>query len=132
MLISRACILKVSAAAEPFFCQRTLGTARWRRAPNDLFEFDTTPVARPARPPRPVADQPKAAPARGRSMPPMRYPAEPAKMPRDANSRQCGASPSADPLCRTPPWNMTMPATGYVPSSGSKISMGSSLPSAAS
>jgi putative transcriptional regulator len=39
--------------------------------PNDLFEVDTTPVARPAPPPRPVADHPKAAAARGRSMPPL-------------------------------------------------------------
>jgi putative transcriptional regulator len=39
--------------------------------PNDLFEVDTTPVARPAPPSRPAADQPKAAPARGRSMPPL-------------------------------------------------------------
>ena len=39
--------------------------------PNDLFEVDTTPVARPAVPPRPVADQPKVARARGRSMPPL-------------------------------------------------------------
>ena len=39
--------------------------------PNDLFEVDTTPVARPAAPPRPVPGQPKAAPARGRSMPPI-------------------------------------------------------------
>jgi putative transcriptional regulator len=39
--------------------------------PNDLFEVDTTPVARPAAPPRPVPDQPKAAAARGRSMPPL-------------------------------------------------------------
>ncbi len=40
--------------------------------PNDLFEVDTTPVTRPA-PPRPVTDQPKAAPApaRGRGMPPL-------------------------------------------------------------
>jgi putative transcriptional regulator len=37
--------------------------------PNDLLEVDITPVARPAVP-RPVADQQKAAPARGRSMPP--------------------------------------------------------------
>jgi putative transcriptional regulator len=39
--------------------------------PNDLFDVDTTPVARPAVPPRPAADQPKAATARGRSMPPL-------------------------------------------------------------
>ena len=38
--------------------------------PNDLFEVDATPVARPA-PPRPAADLPKAAPGRGRSMPPL-------------------------------------------------------------
>jgi putative transcriptional regulator len=37
--------------------------------PNELLEVDTTPVARPA-PPRP-AGQPQAAPARGRSMPPL-------------------------------------------------------------
>jgi DNA-binding Xre family transcriptional regulator len=37
--------------------------------PNDLFEVDTTPVARPAAPPRPAADPPAA--ARGRSMPPL-------------------------------------------------------------
>jgi hypothetical protein len=40
-------------------------------APNDLFEVDTTPVQRPAPPPRTVADPPKAASARGRSMPPV-------------------------------------------------------------
>jgi putative transcriptional regulator len=40
-------------------------------APNDLLEVDTTPVARPAAPPRPVADQPKAGRVRGRSMPPI-------------------------------------------------------------
>ncbi|SOE08261.1 DNA-binding transcriptional regulator, XRE family [Streptomyces sp. 1222.2] len=39
--------------------------------PNDLFEVDTTPVERPAAPPRPVADLPKAASARGRLMPPL-------------------------------------------------------------
>ena len=39
--------------------------------PNDLFEVDTTPVARPAAPPRPAADEPRAASARGRSMPPL-------------------------------------------------------------
>jgi putative transcriptional regulator len=40
--------------------------------PNDLFEVDTTPVERPAAPSRPVvADQPKAAGTRGRSMPPL-------------------------------------------------------------
>ncbi len=37
--------------------------------PNDLFEVDTTPVARPAAPPRPVEQPPQA--ARGRSMPPL-------------------------------------------------------------
>lgn len=37
--------------------------------PNDLFEVDTTPVARPSAPPRP-AEQPARA-ARGRSMPPL-------------------------------------------------------------
>ena len=39
--------------------------------PNDLFEVDTTPVARQAAPPRPVLDRPKANSARGRSMPPV-------------------------------------------------------------
>ncbi|OIJ94483.1 Cro/Cl family transcriptional regulator [Streptomyces sp. MUSC 14] len=40
--------------------------------PNDLIEIDTTPVERPAAPPRPAADLPKAAgSARGRSMPPL-------------------------------------------------------------
>lgn len=39
--------------------------------PNDLFEVDTTPVERPAAPPRPVSELPKAASARGRSMPPL-------------------------------------------------------------
>lgn len=39
--------------------------------PNDLLEVDTTPIERPAAPVRPVADQPKAASARGRSMPPL-------------------------------------------------------------
>ncbi len=39
--------------------------------PNDLFDVDTTPVEQPARPSRPVADQPRAASARGRSMPPL-------------------------------------------------------------
>lgn len=29
--------------------------------PNDLFEVDTTPVERPARPPKPVSEQPKTA-----------------------------------------------------------------------
>lgn len=40
-------------------------------SPNDLFEIDTTPVEKPAAPPRPQAVGPKAANARGRSMPPM-------------------------------------------------------------
>jgi len=39
--------------------------------PDDLFEVDTTPVARPAALPRPAGGQPEAAPARGRSMPPL-------------------------------------------------------------
>jgi DNA-binding Xre family transcriptional regulator len=39
--------------------------------PNDLFEVDTTPIQRPVPPPRAVSDPPKAAPARGRSMPPL-------------------------------------------------------------
>jgi DNA-binding Xre family transcriptional regulator len=39
--------------------------------PNDLFDVDTTPVEQPARPVAPVADQPRAASARGRSMPPL-------------------------------------------------------------
>jgi putative transcriptional regulator len=40
--------------------------------PNDLFEVDTTPVARPAAPSRPPAVAPKAAAsARGRSLPPI-------------------------------------------------------------
>lgn len=39
--------------------------------PNDLFDVDTTPVEQPARPARPAADQPRAASARGRSMPPL-------------------------------------------------------------
>ncbi len=39
--------------------------------PNDLFDVDTTPVEQPARPARTVADQPRAASARGRSMPPL-------------------------------------------------------------
>ncbi|MFC5647336.1 helix-turn-helix transcriptional regulator [Kitasatospora cinereorecta] len=40
--------------------------------PNDLIEVDTTPVERPAAPPRLAAAQPKvAAAARGRSMPPL-------------------------------------------------------------
>ena len=39
--------------------------------PNDLFEVDTTPVARPAVPARPQQAQPRAASARGRSLPPI-------------------------------------------------------------
>ncbi len=39
--------------------------------PNDLFEVDATPVARPAAPPHPVPGQPEAVRARGRSMPPL-------------------------------------------------------------
>ena len=39
--------------------------------PDDLFDVDTTPVEQPARPSRPVAGQPRAASARGRSMPPL-------------------------------------------------------------
>ena len=39
--------------------------------PNDLFEVDISPVARPAAPARPVAGQQKAVGARGRSMPPV-------------------------------------------------------------
>jgi putative transcriptional regulator len=39
--------------------------------PDDLFEIDTTSVDLPATPPRPVSAEPKAATARGRSMPPM-------------------------------------------------------------
>jgi DNA-binding Xre family transcriptional regulator len=39
--------------------------------PNDLFEVDTTPVARPAASARPAPDQPKAVSSRGRSMPPL-------------------------------------------------------------
>jgi DNA-binding Xre family transcriptional regulator len=40
--------------------------------PDDLFEVDTTPVERPVVPSRPVVtDQPKAAGARGRSLPPL-------------------------------------------------------------
>ncbi|MFF9819038.1 helix-turn-helix domain-containing protein [Streptomyces sp. NPDC014006] len=35
--------------------------------PNDLIEVDTTPVERPITPPRPVAEVPQAASARGRS-----------------------------------------------------------------
>ena len=39
--------------------------------PNDLIEVDTTPVERPAAPPRPAAELPRVASARGRSMPPI-------------------------------------------------------------
>lgn len=42
--------------------------------PNDLFEVDTSPVERPVKPgkaSRPVADKPKQAATRGRSMPPV-------------------------------------------------------------
>lgn len=39
--------------------------------PDDLFEIDTTPVDRPATQAQPVPAAPKAASARGRSMPPM-------------------------------------------------------------
>ncbi|MFE2578899.1 helix-turn-helix domain-containing protein [Streptomyces sp. NPDC059378] len=39
--------------------------------PNDLIEVDTTPVERPAAPPRPATDLPRVASARGRSMPPI-------------------------------------------------------------
>jgi putative transcriptional regulator len=39
--------------------------------PGDLFEVDTTPVQRPAAAPRPAADLPRTASARGRSMPPV-------------------------------------------------------------
>jgi putative transcriptional regulator len=39
--------------------------------PNDLFEVDTTPVQRPMAPARPQAVLPKAASARGRSLPPI-------------------------------------------------------------
>ena len=39
--------------------------------PNDLFDVDTTPVEQSARPAAPVAGQPRAASARGRSMPPL-------------------------------------------------------------
>ncbi|MGW9119300.1 helix-turn-helix domain-containing protein [Streptomyces sp. NPDC055663] len=39
--------------------------------PNDLIEVGTTPVEQPIAPPRPVADLPPAASARGRSMPPL-------------------------------------------------------------
>lgn len=41
-------------------------------SPNDLLEVDTTPVERPATPPRAVPDAAKkAAGSRGRSMPPL-------------------------------------------------------------
>jgi putative transcriptional regulator len=41
-------------------------------SPNDLFELDTTPVERPAAPPRAVPDPAKkAVGSRGRSMPPL-------------------------------------------------------------
>jgi len=44
-------------------------------SPNDLFEVDTTPIQRPAPPPRAVPAPPNAAAgsasARGRSMPPL-------------------------------------------------------------
>lgn len=41
-------------------------------SPNDLFEVDTTPVERPAAPPRAAPDTvKKVAGARGRSMPPL-------------------------------------------------------------
>ncbi len=43
----------------------------WNAPPNDLIEVDTTPVERPIATPRPVADLPQAASARGRSMPPL-------------------------------------------------------------
>jgi putative transcriptional regulator len=39
--------------------------------PNDLFEVDTTPVARPAVPARPQQAQPGAVWVRGRSLPPI-------------------------------------------------------------
>ena len=40
--------------------------------PDDLFEVDTTPVERPATPPRPVpVETKKTVNTRGRSMPPM-------------------------------------------------------------
>lgn len=38
---------------------------------NDLFEVDATTVEHPAAPPRPVAERPRAATARGRSVPPL-------------------------------------------------------------
>ncbi|MGW6639502.1 helix-turn-helix domain-containing protein [Streptomyces cyaneofuscatus] len=40
-------------------------------SPNDLIEVDTTPVERPVTPVPPVAELPRAASARGRSMPPI-------------------------------------------------------------
>ena len=39
--------------------------------PNDLFDVDTAPVEQRARPAAHVGDQPRAASARGRSMPPL-------------------------------------------------------------
>jgi hypothetical protein len=39
--------------------------------PNDLIEVDITPVERTVVPPLPAAELPRAASARGRSMPPM-------------------------------------------------------------
>jgi DNA-binding Xre family transcriptional regulator len=39
--------------------------------PNDLFEVDTTPVARPAAPALVQQGRPKAVSARGRSLPPI-------------------------------------------------------------
>lgn len=39
--------------------------------PNDLFDVDTTPVERPAVPPRQAVAQPKVVNDRGRSMPPL-------------------------------------------------------------
>ena len=39
--------------------------------PNDLFEIDTTPVDRPARPVASTTVRPAAAVGRGRSMPPL-------------------------------------------------------------
>ena len=74
----------------------------------------------------------RRAPRRQDSGPrPRRRPAQaPEEAPRDASRRPCGANPSADPLCRAPPWNITIPATGLAPTAGSKTSSGSSLPSA--
>jgi putative transcriptional regulator len=40
-------------------------------SPNDLFEVDTTPVERPAAPPRVAPQAAKAVGSRGRSMPPL-------------------------------------------------------------